>query len=361
MQGLIDIGKVLAGGAGTADHGETVEGLVPVEGIEGDIQAHYDAHIRPHCARFEQSRQEAFIETARRKPKGQLATVAIAIVAIALCFVVPADSDGDSPIPAILMFGVFGAIAVWVWVQWPKHLYKASIKQEIFPHVFSFFGSDYHYDAEASGISVAELKPSGIIPSYNTNGDSNEDLVRGSYQGVSLELFESSLVRGSGKNRTTVFRGLFISLGMNKHFGGHTIVKRDRGKLGNFFADKSTKLENVKLEDPRFEEQFEVYSSDQVEARYLLTPAFMERLMHLEDIISGGKKRDDAKKRKKGIQVAFYDDRLLLMIPSGKHRFEVRNIDEPVTFYDDINTIMKEMADIFGIIEHLKLQEQTRL
>jgi len=45
-------------------------------------------------------------------------------------------------------------------------------------------------------------------------------------------------------------------------------------------------LEPVRLEHAEFEERYEVYSSDQVEARALLTPAFMERFMGLAT--SGG-------------------------------------------------------------------------
>ena len=38
------------------------------------------------------------------------------------------------------------------------------------------------------------------------------------------------------------------------------------------------KLQDVKLEDISFDKRFNVYTKDQVEARYLTTPTFMERL-----------------------------------------------------------------------------------
>lgn len=335
--------------------------LIQPEGIAGDIHAHYADYIQPHCAQFEHARLDAFALCESRKPLGYMGMAAAMALVIGLSILFPEDSDGDPSAPGFLIFGAVACFFVWMWVQYPKSQYRKSIKQDIFPHVFSFFGTDYSYDADASSVTVEALKPSGIIPRYNSGGDSNEDLVRGSYQDVALEFFESQLVSGSGKNRRTVFRGMFITLSMNKNFHGHTIVKRDLGKLGNFFGDKFSKLDNVKLEDPVFEEQFEVYSSDQVEARYLLTPAFMERLLHLESVIGGVKKNSKKAKRRSGIQVAFYENKLLLMISTGKDRFEVGNINEPVTFIEDINTILSEMKDIFAIIEHLKLHEQTRL
>ncbi len=38
----------------------------------------------------------------------------------------------------------------------------------------------------------------------------------------------------------------------------------------------------MKLEDPRFEQEFVVYADDQVEARYVLTPSLMERLVEFK-------------------------------------------------------------------------------
>jgi hypothetical protein len=40
-------------------------------------------------------------------------------------------------------------------------------------------------------------------------------------------------------------------------------------------------MEPVRLENPEFERRFEVYSDDQIEARALLTPAFMDRFTAL--------------------------------------------------------------------------------
>ena len=38
----------------------------------------------------------------------------------------------------------------------------------------------------------------------------------------------------------------------------------------------------IRLEDPEFQKQFEVYCDDQITARYVLTPAFMQRLKKTE-------------------------------------------------------------------------------
>jgi hypothetical protein len=69
-----------------------------------------------------------------------------------------------------------------------------------------------------------------------------------------------------------------------RNLSATTAVIVDGGTFGNL-AERLRKrsLSRVRLEDPRFEARYEVYGDDQIGARALLTPAFMERLMALGD------------------------------------------------------------------------------
>ena len=78
----------------------------------------------------------------------------------------------------------------------------------------------------------------------------------------------------------TVFHGLVVRMAVHKNFRGLTIIRHDAGVVGNGRALLQG-LQRVNLEDPVFEQAFEVAASNQVEARYLLTPSFMERLLEL--------------------------------------------------------------------------------
>jgi hypothetical protein len=87
----------------------------------------------------------------------------------------------------------------------------------------------------------------------------------------------------------TIFRGLFISADFHKHFHGVTLVLPDTeqswlGGFGQWLQSISAKLGNqpgelVKMEDPEFERLFKVFSTDQVEARYILTPNMIRRIV----------------------------------------------------------------------------------
>ena len=137
---------------------------------------------------------------------------------------------------------------------------------------------------------------------------------------------------------------------MNKPFAGKTVVKKDAGKIGNWLNGTFKGLQKVQLEDPTFEKQFEVYASDQVEARYLLTTSFMERLLQLGALFQSA-----------NIQCMFYDRRLLLMIPAKTDRFATGSISQPATFQQETRTILAEMQLIFQMIDILKLNQRTGL
>ena len=332
-------------------------GLTPYQGsVEFDdpesadktFSPHYDQHIKPFVQKFEDKR----ISSLKKVRKWSLRLIPVAIIAtiaaIGICLKADLGETGLKFLGALWILMMLIIVGV---IYTPIHLYKSDVKGVIFPKVFSFFG-DYTY-LPKGGLSITSLKSSDIIPSYDR--EKTEDYVKGEYKGVSLELTEAHLEdkRRNSKGNTyyvTIFKGIFVCLSMNKNFSGKTIIKKDSGVIGNWFTDKFNGLDKVSLEDPVFEKMFEVYSDDQIEARYLLTTSFMERLLKLSELLGG-----------KGVQASFYDDKFLMMIPSGKDRFETSSIFIPATFEEDINTILAEMNEIFQIVDILKLNQKIGL
>ena len=237
-----------------------------------------------------------------------------------------------------------GVAAPFFWIFSPIWSYEENIKKEIFPNVLNFFG-DFKYHVETKK-SVKEYYATELIPKHDT--EIAEDHITGTYKDIKVDLFETKLSKDSDENSSTtlntVFDGIIVELSMNKSFSGKTVVKKDFGTVGNWFINKSTSLKKVKLEDPNFEKMFEVYSDDQVEARYLLTVTFIERLKELVENFGG-----------KSIQCCFYNNKLLMMIPIEKDLFETGSIYEAEDFIDDSKSLLKELSLIFSIIDTLKL------
>jgi len=89
---------------------------------------------------------------------------------------------------------------------------------------------------------------------------------------------------GKTKERVhTIFQGLFFVADYNKDFDGLTIVVPKQRKVNIlpslFDSNSENKLEEVNLENIDFMDKFTVRTTDQITARYILTPNFMNRLM----------------------------------------------------------------------------------
>jgi hypothetical protein len=88
----------------------------------------------------------------------------------------------------------------------------------------------------------------------------------------------------------------------------------------------------VHLEYPKFEKVFQVYNDDQVEARYLLSTSFMERLIEVGKIFNS-----------EDIQYRFHDNSLLMTVQIDSNMLELGPITEPQGFFDDSKILPKEM------------------
>ena len=87
-----------------------------------------------------------------------------------------------------------------------------------------------------------------------------------------------------------------------------------------------------------------VFTVDKVEARYLLTPAFMRRLRELKEKFAGDM----------GVSAAFMDDKFYLFLNGAKNRFEASIFSIPPSLYD-VKQIKKEISELLLIIDELNL------
>ena len=263
---------------------------------------------------------------------------------------------------------------------------RKKLKKEVVSKILSIYGNLYFSESK-DVISYKDIRSMGLFPSFTEKSD--DDIVIGLYKGCNFVINECKLrhTERYGKNSTTVtdFSGLLIKIQINKNFSGKTIVgnKWHITKL-NGFAD-------VVLEDVEFMKSRKVYSTDQIEARYILTTSFMERLKMLgatfaydrstkqipsstqgfqeqsliQNLHSAAEsiKNADFNIRSMaipylnygaGVSAAFTDGYVYLFVPSREDFFE---IDINTTLYDENKyyNIYVEIQSILSIIDYLKL------
>ena len=148
------------------------------------------------------------------------------------------------------------------------------------------------------------------------------------------------------------FKGLFFTADFNKKLNGFTIVLPDAyEKKFGFLAKtiqelKKNKGELVYLEDPRFEKEFMVYSTDQIEARYILSTNFMEKILAFKKISQHPLSISFNKNK---ISIAIANPNGILEIPLDKNVINTETLEKLCT---DINTCI-------GIIEDWKTNKNT--
>lgn len=253
-------------------------------------------------------------------------------------------AEGGGFAVAVLGGGLF-ALGGYI-ARRPSRLAGRLIKER----VVGFLG--FSYKERASGFPLAAFDANDLLPSYT--GSSLRDDIEGEVSGVPLRMCDAKLTvrKGSGKSsRTvTVFRGPLVVSRFPKPCTGRTIVVPDGGGIGNFFGGLSQSAgERVRLESPDFERAFEAYSSDQVEARYLLTPTMMERLLAFRD-------RYGAR-----IRLAFTGGDLLLALDDRRDWFPDPGFFQRLTDPALVQEQAEEVARVAGIVEALKLDARSRI
>lgn len=195
-----------------------------------------------------------------------------------------------------LMLTVCGVAGVGVWGYAPIVEAKKAIKTGINSAIARDLGISYEVDPEP-GQEWQAVKTYGLVPYYHR--EKFEDRWYGEIEGHEFNLFEAHLEerRGSGKHRrwVTVFRGAIIHMQFGREFVSTTLLQR-KGKhkkwlgLGgrkDHVEFEGHRLDYVDQVHPDFEDVFEVWSDDQVEARVLIHPTYIEHLIALEAAFNG--------------------------------------------------------------------------
>ena len=247
--------------------------------------------------------------------------------------------------------------------------------------------------------STKELKASNLFSTFNTI--KVDDAFKVNYNGLDYKITEIKLIQEGSKNSTTAFKGVILSVPSNKTIKANTIIatKRDMNirnyptgiiasiilvpilicewflslkfssDIDNFiklivltiitliiicsFIEKQKSMQTVKLESTNFEKRFNVFSKNQVEARYLLTPTFIEKFTRLYTAVGTNKAKCSFYKDFSG------NDRIMFAISTNRDLFEPGNLFTPIN--EPKYMFLSDFTSIFNMIEFFKLDEKTKL
>ena len=232
--------------------------------------------------------------------------------------------------------------------------YKSLFKDQIIEKIIYFINPSLAYD-KTNYIEEEAFTHSGIFP-QDYDRYSGNDLVHGMIDGVNIR-FSSLHVekKQSDKNGKeewhTLFQGLFFEVDFNKNFKGKTFIfpdfaERTLGIFGAWIQKLNvSKGELIRLDHSEFEKLFVVYGDDQIESRYILSHALMERIVDFQH------------KTGKQLSLSFIHSKMYLCIDYTKELFEPI-LSKSLLEFAHIKDYFELLALFIGVVDAFKLNEK---
>jgi hypothetical protein len=258
----------------------------------------------------------------------------------AVSYIVPA-------VAALLLGALVGAIS--------GHGFKGEFKDRVVREVVHFVEPSLTYHPER-GIGQSTFRNARLFK-HSIDRYKSEDHVSGRIDRTDFEFsevkaeYKTTRRDSDGDVQTdwhTIFDGIMFIADFNKEFRTPVVVlpdvaERTLGRFGKWLQEKNfARADLVKLEDPRFEEQFVVYSDDQIEARYILSTSLMQRIL------------DFREKTGKDIYLSFVNSHIYVAIPTREDLFEpriFRSLMDPTMCEEYLEDLLLAV----GIVEDLDL------
>jgi len=320
-----------------------------------------------------------------------------------------------SDILSVTVFITGGSLFFMVW---PIFSYRGSnksagmaprdysFKDYVYSHLLKYFGN-FEFAPEG-GLLAADLADATIIPPYHTY--LAEDYIKGIVNESTVRIAETEMAQIRNKERVAVFKGLVVLIHISgTHvklrgtFNGKTVLIADPQKKLPEIASKYASYQHFDLEDKKFDEEFEAYTTDPHDARKLLSRPFIESMLSLHQVLSNvraqyehfddkiayaaraildyiklpsGKsiaekeydanygidldisKEDaismDARYINGDLQAEFYGDKVLVTIPCKNDLFETNSLFRPALTEEDgmiLFTLMKTVQEVTGQVK----------
>jgi hypothetical protein len=271
----------------------------------------------------------------------------IAPMSFALICAIAAMNTQQGVFPWVAVW-IFTALAVIVEFQLSNHLYRKHTKAALLHKIAEALGLQF---SPTGCFPLDSITKHGILPPHDV--EHIEDGFHGSVNGIDLGFQEIRLMSRVRDTDDKIryeqsFWGLVLRLKIAKTLSAHTVVL-PRRKMANFFRRQFTPFQPISLVSPQFEKRFEVLSTDQVESRYILDPAFMERMMEAAALIGT-----------KDVEISFLGDEMAFAIEHARPMFEIGWLFKPLkpeTLTDTVN----ELQCVLHIVAALKLNPYTGL
>lgn len=259
-----------------------------------------------------------------------------------------------------LNFHIFIAVicfiaAIILNIQTTNKKYQTRIKGTFFSELLHVFDKNIKY-AKNRKIPSSYFENSKLY-NHTIEIRTDDDIFYGNYKDVDFTINETDFgyeTRDSKGRRHyhCMFKGAAMHFQMNKQIKSRVLI---RSKTLLNFAPQN--FEKVELESCDFAKKYNVFvekniagGSGQIEARYLLNTAFMDRLMQIQTSFKVSK-----------MDCSIYGNEMLVMLSTNKDLFEMNHLLGKIDDIKQYNHLFDEFASVLSFIEVLNLSSRTKL
>ncbi|MDR1898206.1 MAG: DUF3137 domain-containing protein [Prevotellaceae bacterium] len=284
-----------------------------------------------------------------------LTSIIIAAVLISALILLKPDSRAPGLAVASVFALILGLLIFYfVAVSPVLSKLKTKFKENIIKYYISSILPGSHYEPEKYH-NLSEYYES-LLFMIDVDRHSGENYVKGVFDKTELSFsfmhteYKQVEHTKNGQKVTwhTIFKGVFLCADSNKNFKGKTIILPDTAEkyLGGFGKwlqrhSGNTVGELVYMENVKFEKEFVVYSTDPVEARYLITPKIQEQIFHIKNLL------------KKDLRLSFVNNRVFIAIS----RDDIFKLNTSLSFKnpETLRYYMKDIIELLTLIHLLDL------
>ena len=293
----------------------------------GDLRAFYNTKLAPTLGKFQKERanikRRVLHNSLRKSPRTFVFAFFAGVVFIYGLEIWRAIFDvgymkENLPLPGVAIFAAVLAAymvfnnAISSYFEERKSL-TVRIKDFLIKKVLKLVAPEMIYH-QWQHVPIEQFEKSGIypVPVHLYGGG---DCFSGKYEGVDL-IFSKlhaypTAKTGRGPSRKSSFEGIFFVADFHKDFRSSTFVipTSDELVFGKRIGRLMKKLTSfqwgslTRMECLEFEKMFAVYTEDAVEARYILSPKIMERMVAIQRRFPGN------------VAFAFHDSEIYITIP----------------------------------------------
>lgn len=243
---------------------------------------------------------------------------------------------GEAAAGVFVGISVYGVVSASLTAS-KRRNFRSNFKSRIVASIAKSFGLSYD---ESDGLGTDEFFE--IYDCY-INEQSSEDMMSGEVQGVRVrfsDFYAAEKVRTKNGTRTDVkFQGVLFVADFHKRLNCEVQVCHKNSRNLRKYGQRAN------MDDVKFEEFFDVYTTDQVGARYALTPLLMQRLTEIYLRLGSQ------------INAVLREDKIYVAIETWRDNFEPR-IDCSLKQDATMALYVDEIGALVDIVSELNLNRK---